>query len=372
MEENKLSLHTEKINKLKTSLDNLKNKKSKFLFCVPDSIRPCASVYELYFHAKTLSNLGYEVICMTETNDYVVPTWIEDELTDGLRHECLSDGKINVAVEDFLIIPEIYTNIMEATRELPCKRIVFLQSFHHAVKSLIPGVNYKYFGINDIITTSDTLKKHIESFFGENKFNIKKYNVVIPDYFYNDDKLKKLNFSIVCRNEDDYMKFVKLFYLKYPQYTFINFDIMMSDSNPPQTLSRKDFAERLKENFAAIWIDRISSFGTFPLECMKSGTIPISLLPDIIPDYIINEDGTYIDKYCGMWTNSFYELPDIAANILIKYIDDTIDEKYYSEMNDITKSYVKEDSEIEVSNIYNSFIEERIELIEQGFKELNK
>ena len=55
-------------------------------------------------------------------------------------------------------------------------------------------------------------------------------------------------------------------------------------------MRRIDFAKRLQSNFAAVWVDRISSFGTFPLECMKCGTIPICLKPDIMPEYMIERD----------------------------------------------------------------------------------
>lgn len=44
----------EKIEKIKISLDRIANKKSKFLFCVPDAPNPIASVYEIYFHATVV------------------------------------------------------------------------------------------------------------------------------------------------------------------------------------------------------------------------------------------------------------------------------------------------------------------------------
>ena len=54
----------EKIEKIKVSLDKLVNKKSKFLFVIPESQSPVASVYEMYFHATVVKNLGYEVVVM--------------------------------------------------------------------------------------------------------------------------------------------------------------------------------------------------------------------------------------------------------------------------------------------------------------------
>jgi len=48
----------EKIEKIKVSLDKIVNKKSKFLFVIPESQSPVASVYELYFHATVVKNMG--------------------------------------------------------------------------------------------------------------------------------------------------------------------------------------------------------------------------------------------------------------------------------------------------------------------------
>jgi hypothetical protein len=72
----------EKLEKIKVSLDKLINKKSKFLFVVPEAQNPNGSVYEIYFHATVVKNMGYEVLVLVEKGDYVIPTWIEKELTN--------------------------------------------------------------------------------------------------------------------------------------------------------------------------------------------------------------------------------------------------------------------------------------------------
>jgi len=48
----------EKTKKIEESLNNMINKKSKFLFCVPESQNPVASVYEIYFHATVVKIWG--------------------------------------------------------------------------------------------------------------------------------------------------------------------------------------------------------------------------------------------------------------------------------------------------------------------------
>lgn len=354
----------EKIEKVKTSLNNLTNKKSKFLFTVPESNNPAASVYEIYFHATTVKKMGYEAIILIEKKEYEIPKWIEKELTN-INHVSMADNSITIAPEDVMIICDVYSNVMEQTKNLPCKRIGFLQSLDYMVNALVPGTDWRSFGIKDIITTSKELKNIINVFYGENKFNISTYDVGIPEYFKRGKKPKKPIISIIGRNPNEISKFVKLFYSKYPQYSWITFDPMLTKSKPPQPMRRKDFAERLEQNFAAVWIDRISSFGTFPLECMKSGVIPICLRPDIMPEYLIDrKDDKNVDiiENAGLWSSNFYDLPLILGDVLVKFLDDSIGSEIYDIMNKVSIKYTQENSEKSLIEYYNTLITDRINM----------
>jgi len=361
----------EKIEKIKVSLDKLVNKKSKFLFVVPESQNPVASVYEIYFHATVVKNLGYEVIIMVEKGDYVAPTWIEKELTDH-KQMSMSDPKLTVGPEDIMVIPEVYSNVMEQTKNLPCLRVGLLQSIDYMVSSLIPGTDWTSFGIKDIITTSQSLKEWLESFYGADRYDIKTYNVGIPEYFERTDVPQKPVISVIGRNANEISKFVKLFFSKYPQYNWVTFDSMLTKSKPPQPMRRVDFAKRLQGNFAAIWIDRISSFGTFPLECMKSGTIPICLKPDIMPEYMIerNENGVAVKAVegAGVWTENYYDLPVLAGEVLIKFLDDNINPELYNIMEKVVSKYNQKDSEARLVEIYTDLTKKRIALFESALQ----
>jgi len=361
----------EKIEKIKISLDRIANKKSKFLFCVPDAPNPIASVYEIYFHATVVKSMGYEVIMMVERGDYVIPTWIEKELTE-FKHIPMTDPKLTVGPEDVMVIPEVYSNIMEQTKNLPCLRVGLLQSLDYMESALIPGTDWTSFGIRDMITTSLSLKETFETFYGKNRLNIKTYTVGIPDYFEPSKNPQKPIISIVGRNPNEISKFVKLFFAKYPQYNWMTFDPMLTKSKPPQTMRRVDFAKRLQENFAAVWIDRIASFGTFPLECMKSGVIPICLRPDIMPEYMIERDeaGNAIKAIddAGAWTENFYDLPLLAGEVLVKFLDDAISPELYSRMANIAAKYSQETSQKELTEIYQGLIDQRIALFNNALQ----
>jgi len=359
----------EKIEKIKVSLDKIINKKSKFLFCVPESQGPTASVYEIYFHATVVKNMGYEVIIMVEKGDYIIPAWVEKELTQ-FKHMSMADPKLTVGPEDIMVIPEVYSNIMEQTKNLPCVRIGLLQSVDYMMNSLIPGTDWKSFNINDIITTSETLKEWVETFQGKGKFNIQSYNIGIPAYFERTDVPQKPIISVIGRNANEISKLVKLFFSRFPQYSWVTFDPMLTKSKPPQQMRRVDFAKRLQGNFAAVWVDRIASFGTFPLECMKSGVIPICLKPDITPEYILERtsgDTGQVIKIAdgaGVWTDNFYDLPVLVGEVLVKFLDDAISPDLYTSMEKIAEKYTQENSEKQLADIYQGFINQRITLFQ--------
>jgi len=350
--------------KVSQIIDAIKSKKNKFLICIPDISIPSSSVYELYLHATILKEMEYNVYLLVEKEDYLIPNWIEFELTEH-NIISMSNPKINIGPEDVMIIPEIFSNIMEQTKNFPCLRIGFLQSFDYMLNALIPGSDWGSFGVTNVIASSNMLKEYFNEYYKNMYYNIKTYNVGIPEYFKKSDKPQKPVISIVGRNQNDISKFIKLFYAKFPQYQWITFDPMLTMSKPPQPMRRVDFADRLKENFAAVWIDRISSYGTFPLECMKSGVIPICLMPDIVPEYLIgiNENG---EKYLnldntGVWVNNFYGLPEKVGELILKFLDDAIPSDFYDEMIKKGELYSQVKSKEDIKQIYNEFIEERIQ-----------
>jgi len=361
----------EQVENIKKALKKIADKESKFLFIVPESQSPVASVYEIYFHATVVKNMGFPVKIMVEKGDYVVPEWIEKELTD-FEHVSMADPKLTVGPEDIMIIPEVFSNVMEQTKNLPCMRVGLLQSVDYMMNALIPGTDWSSFGIQEMITTSETLKEMIQVFYGEGKFNIETYNIGIPEYFGKSDKPQKPVISVIGRNANEISKFVKLFFTKYPQYNWVTFDPMVTKSKPPKPMRRVDFAKRLQENFAAVWIDRISSFGTFPLECMKSGTIPICLKPDIMPEYMIerDEEGNPVKAVegAGVWTENYYDLPVLAGEVLVKFLDDNISEETYERMDAVVKKYNQNDSEVRLTEIYTKLLEKRAELFNNAIQ----
>jgi len=357
----------ERIEKVKASIEKLKNKQSKFLFFVASTPNPAASVYEIYFQATMLKNAGYNVKMLTDSATYQIPDWIEKDITD-IPHESMEQSRLTVAPEDVLVIPEIFSNVMEQTKNLPSIRVGLLQSVDYMLNGLMPGVDWKSFGIEKIVTTSNNLKDIVEEFFGKS-YDIKVYNVGIPDYFKYNGELKRPVISIAGRNSNEVAKVIKLFYNKYPQFSWVTFDSMFTESKPPQPMRRKDYADRLKKNFAGVWVDRIASFGTFPLECMKAGTVPIAIVPDIQPEYLLDDEGEPKDNI-GVWTNDIYALPILIGDVITKFLDDSIDDTITEEMAKVVENYDPKDSGEQILAIYEGFLTERLGVFERTLEGL--
>jgi len=334
----------EKIEKIENIISNIKDKKSKFFFFIPSIQTPNSTMYQIYWNATVLKEMGYESIILTESDtEYVKPYFIDYELMD-IKHTTVSN-RISISPEDFLIIPEIFTNVMEQLKNFNCEKIVLLQSLDYALHALTPGLQWSDFGIGKVLTVSEPLKEMVYDFFGE-YYNIKKYDIGISDLFKDTKNLKKPIISFVSRNGNDITDVIKLFYLKYPHFRFITFQELAG-------LDRDTFATKIKDSFACIWVDNISTFGTFPLECMKAGTIPIGVIPRI--------DHEYIDDFTGIWVYDLFKLPDMIGSIITKYLEDDIPEEFYTKMQEVSSKYTMENSKQSLINVYQEFINERLE-----------
>lgn len=359
-----------KIDKVKEALAMIKNKESKILFFVAKSNNPAASIYEIYFHATTLKNLGYDVRMLTDSLDYEVPNWIEPELLD-FKHESMERAKLSVGTQDVVVIPEIFSNVMEQTKNLPCIRIGLLQSFDYMLNSLLPATDWSSFGIKNVITTTKEIETLLSEFYGKDTFNVAVVPPAIPDYFKHNNEIKRPVISIVGRNPNEISKIVKLFYSRYPQYGWVTFDSMITDSKPPSPLRRVDYAERLKKNFATVWVDRISSFGTLPLEAMKAGSITIGLMPDIIPEYLLDEEGEFINN-TGAWTRDIYAVPKLIGDLVTQFLEDTISDDVFETMTKISDKYNVENSRKLLEAAYTEVIQERISILEHAINDYEK
>jgi hypothetical protein len=330
---------------IKDSIQGLKEKKFRIFFFVMDTKgNVVASLANIYEHARILRQLGYDAQILHEKSDYmsVVPI-LGDEYSD-IPHVSADNQQLKVSSQDFIIIPEIFANVMEQTAKLPSKRIVFLQSYDYIFEMLMPGKNWAEYGITDVITTTQKQKEYVEDLF-LNRVNAEVIPVSIPSYFKESDKPKKPIIAISTRDQRDLVKIYKRFYLKYPHLKWVSFRDMRG-------LPRETFASSLAESCLAIWVDEISSFGTFPVEAMKCNVPVLGLVPNMVPEWMADKN--------GLWTHDSLAITDLAANYFQAWLEDSEPQEIFEEMEKIKNLYTVEQQTEKIKEVYGRIVENRI------------
>ena len=74
-----------------------------------------------------------------------------------------------------------------------------------------------------------------------------------------------------------------------------------------------------------VWVDRISGFGTFPMECMASKTPVIGNLPILKPDWMTQEN--------GLWVFDESKIVEVLGNFMKNWLEDNLPAKLHEEMD---------------------------------------
>ena len=348
-------MNQENLEKLEKSILNLKEKKHNIYFLVQDTKGNArASISYTYRLAMSLLNGGFNPIILHEKPDYVgVGEWLGKEYMDKLPHKSIEGTNLEVAPEDFIVIPELYGFVMPQISKLPCGKIALCQAYDYMLDTLQPGVSWNQIGFLKCITTSETQKELISNVMRNVSFDV--LEPVIPNKFKKQSLPAKPIITICSREQRDTTNLVKSFYLKFPQYRWVTFKDMRG-------LTETQFAETLKDSFLSVWIDEISAYGTFPLESMKTGVPVVGLVPNLVPGWMTETN--------GVWVNNKIQLVDYIADFLQNWLEDNINENLQGEMkNTVDKLQTEESFNSKSISLFSSYTTSRLESFEE---QLNK
>ncbi|MBP5456866.1 MAG: glycosyltransferase [Paludibacteraceae bacterium] len=340
------------VEKIKTAIESLENKKFKFYFFVFDTKgAPNGSLAYIYETAKILNDEGYKVEMLYAEPDFVgVDSWLGEEYS-SLPHSRVGDRnsiQVTLGPDDFVFIPEIYSNVMSALKSYPCKRIALLQNFGYVTEVIPTGASWDDLKVRDCIATSESLKERLHTVFPEVKTEIVHRSV--PSYFKQTGE-KKLIVNVIVKNQSEASAIVKPFMWKFPQYGWVSF-------RPLLNRERKDFAERLSEGFATVWCDTTTDFGQSALEAMAARSIVIGKIPENIPEWMGDSKVGSI-KNNGMWFYNNLEAQDAIASVVQSFITESIPQSIYDEMAETVKDYSPDRQKKEVLDVYGKLVEDR-------------
>jgi len=343
--ENIHEIKEEVLGKIKKAISQLEAKENKiYFFCMDSKGRAMASIATIYEHAKTLKELGYNVTILTEKNDYTKPgSWLGAEY-DEIPHESSESESTVITPQDFIILPEVYGGILEQLKTANCEKVIFVQAYDYIFELMKPGETWGQWGVRKCITTTNSQKDYVKSLFPNINTSVIKLGV--PDYFAPQKEPRKPFICIHSRDARDTANFIKSFYIKHPFLKWITFRDMRG-------LTRKEFADSLKESALSIWIDKTAGCGTFPLESMKCGTPVIGVLPTLPAEWL-NEKN-------GIWAQNQITLVDTVAGVMKSWLEDSIPSDLYTEMEKTVKEFSSTKEAQQVADFYEKFFQERID-----------
>jgi glycosyltransferase involved in cell wall biosynthesis len=115
----------------------------------------------------------------------------------------------------------------------------------------------------------------------------------------------------------------------------------------------------------SVWVDETSGFGTFPIESMKSGVPVLGLVPNLVP--------TWMNESNGFWINNKNQIVDFIADFLQNWLEDNVKEELYDEMEKTADSIsTKENFYEKTTNLFTDYIEKRMISFEEQLNKLTE
>lgn len=342
-----------KKDKVLLAIENLKNKKSRVYFIVNDTKgNPKASIRYIYQLAETLKLNGFNPIILHEKADYSgVASWMGEWYMENIPHQAIDGQNLEITPDDFMVLPEVYAFLMEQIINLPCAKIVLAQCYSYMLETLQPGQNWNQFGFFKCITTNEKQKEYISSIMRNVSFDV--VTPLIPDFFVENHLPQKPIIAVHTREHTDTINIIKAFYLKFPQFRWFTFrDI--------RGLSQREMANVLKDCCLSVWVDDAGGFGTFPLESMACGVPVIGKIPDMIPEWMSDDE-----KSNGIWTNEKLYIIDRIAEFVQNWLEDGINVELYDNMRETAQRYKNRESfDKSVISLFEEYFNNRAENFE--------
>lgn len=343
------------IGNIEAEIAKIKNKENRIYFFVIDTKGVASGSLEyIYNLALILKNEGYDVNMLHTEDEFVgVGAWLGEEYAN-LPHYNVNKGEVGTSPSDVLFIPEIYAQVMNQTKKLPCKRVVILQNYDYVVEQMPYAAQWGDFGIMEGITNSDYQAAELNEAFPYVKLT--KVTPYISKVFGTTIEPKKMVVNVISKDQSDIKKIVKPFYWKYPLFKWVSFREL-------RNLSKAEFAKSLREGAITIVVDETASFMYSALEAMKSGSITMVKVPQTSVEWAETENGELPN--CCVWFNDYDTLHKQIASVVRSWITDKVPTVLDEEAKKVLNNYSEDRTKNELMGYVNSLFNKRVKEMEE-------
>jgi len=348
------------LSKIQDEIVRLDKKANKILFYVLDTEGYASGslAYE-YQLAKIAQDAGYNVAMVYQSDEkegeFVgVGGWLGDEYA-SLPHYDIRKDEVEINASDVLFIPEIFAQVMNQTKRLPCKRIAIMQNYDYILSQTPYSAQWGGYGMMEAITNTEENKQLLQGIFPYVKTTV--IDPYIDKMFGETKEPKKCVVNVIAHNPDDVTRLVKPFYWKYPLMKWVSFADLRG-------MNKAKFAEALREGFLTIWLDENASFGYSAIEAMKSGNIVFAMLPKTGKKWMYTEDRKALNNSC-VWFDNINLMQDKIATVVRGFITNNIPDSVYKDQELVKDMYTEENTKNQFLSYLDNVMQERKKALEE-------
>lgn len=338
------------IENIEIEISKIDKKENKIFFFVIDTKGvPSGSLEYIYNLALILKEEGYDVRMLhTEEEFEGVGSWLGEEYAN-LPHFNVNKGDIGTSPSDVLFIPEIFSQVMNQTKHLPCKRVAILQNYDFMVEQMPYAAQWGDFAITEAITNSNYQAEEVKKCFPYVK--ITKVTPFISKIFGNTNEPKKMVINVIAKDQSDIKKIVKPFYWKYPMFKWVSFKELRG-------LPKQEFANELRSGAITIIVDEDASFCYSAIEAMKSGSIVMLKVPRTELDWAKGEDDQLPN--CCVWFDDYDTLHKQIASVVRTYITDRVPTILAEEAKKVYEPLTRDNTRNELVSFVKGILDKRM------------
>ena len=340
------------LEKVRAEIEKIDKKENNVYFFVLDTKGIASGSLEyIYKLAMIAKNDGYNVSMLYQIekgDEFVgVKDWLGEEYANLPHHNVASD-EIEITPSDIIFIPEIFANVMNQTKKLPCKRVAILQNYDYLLEQMPFAAQWGDFGILDCVCNTEYNSELIKDIFPYVRTTV--VEPYIDKVFGQTIEPKKLIVNIVARDQSDINRVIKPFYWKYPTFKWVSFRDLRG-------FSKEGFAKALREAAITIWVDTDTSFGYSAIEAMKSGSIVIAKVPEKPLKWMDPDDEQSLSlRNCCIWFDDFNSVQRQIATVVRSWITDNVPSEVEEEAKKVTDMF----SEKKTTDTFNDYLDKII------------
>ena len=346
----------ENIEKLESAFNRLENNQHKIYFLTYDTKNNArAAIKYIYDTVLTLRDNDIDAYILVEDKNYVgTKTWLGEKYND-LPIVTIKEDQIEMGVDDVIVVPEYYSNVLEQLKEVKCTKVMLVQQTEYIFETLPVGSRWSDYGFDKVITTTENSKKYIKTIFPESVVYVNPPK--ISDLFQPTESLTKPFIAISARDRGQHRRVISEFYLRYPQLRWVTFKDMVQ-------MSHEEFALQLQECICSVWLDDDSTFGTFPLESMKCNVPVIGKIPTTEPEWLSEN---------GLWTYDLNKIVELIGTYVLAWLEGvTVNDEVKTKMSETLIPYTEDIIDSNVISIFESLRNSRILTIKKGITNLKE